>query len=68
MTAAFIERLRGELAALKASGLYKTERVITSPQSASISVSGGQVVLNTGAGPIGIMASGQSGKVLLEWR
>ena len=41
MTAAFTEHLRGELAQLKDSGLYKAERVITSPQSANITVVGG---------------------------
>jgi glycine C-acetyltransferase len=46
MTTAFIEHIRGELDGLKAGGLYKTERVITSPQSASITVAGGREVLN----------------------
>ena len=46
MTAAFTEYLLGELAQLKESGLYKAERVITSPQSAIITVAGGQEVLN----------------------
>jgi glycine C-acetyltransferase len=46
MTAAFIEHLRGELSGLKEGGLYKAERVITSPQSAKITVAGGQQVLN----------------------
>ncbi len=46
MTTAFIEHIRGELDGLKASGLYKTERVITSPQSASITVADGREVLN----------------------
>lgn len=38
--------LAGELAALKAEGLYKAERVIVSPQGASIRVSDGREVLN----------------------
>ena len=46
MTDAFIEHLRGELAALEEGGLYKAERVITSPQSANITVAGGREVLN----------------------
>ena len=46
MTTAFIEHIRGELDGLKDSGLYKTERVITSPQSASITVADGREVLN----------------------
>ena len=46
MTAAFTEYLLGELALLKESGLYKAERVIASPQSAIITVAGGQEVLN----------------------
>ena len=46
MTAAFTEHLLGELAQLKESGLYKAERVITSPQSATITVAGGREVLN----------------------
>ncbi len=46
MTAAFREHLRGELSALQEGGLYKAERVITSPQSANITVAGGQEVLN----------------------
>ena len=46
MTQAFIEHLRGELEELKESGLYKAERVITSPQGADITVAGGQEVLN----------------------
>ena len=46
MTAAFTEHLRGELAQLKEGGLYKAERVITSPQSATITVAGGGEVLN----------------------
>ena len=46
MAAAFTEDLRGELAHLKEGGLYKAERVITSPQSATITVAGGAEVLN----------------------
>lgn len=38
--------LTKELAAIKEAGLYKQERIITSPQGASIKVSTGQEVLN----------------------
>ena len=46
MTAAFIEHLRGELAAVVEGGLFKAERVITSTQGSHITVTGGQEVLN----------------------
>ncbi|OJU49430.1 MAG: glycine C-acetyltransferase [Mesorhizobium sp. 61-13] len=46
MTTAFLSHLDGELEALKDAGLYKSERVITSMQSAEIAVSGGGKVLN----------------------
>jgi glycine C-acetyltransferase len=46
MTQAFIAHLRGELEELKTGGLYKAERVITSPQGADITVAGGGEVLN----------------------
>ena len=46
MTASLVEHLRSELATLEEGGLYKSERVITSPQSAHISVADGQEVLN----------------------
>ncbi|MCX7026156.1 MAG: glycine C-acetyltransferase [Spirochaetes bacterium] len=38
--------LSGKLAAIKAEGLYKDERVIATPQSAAITVEGGSEVLN----------------------
>ncbi len=38
--------LQKELEAIKEAGLYKTERVITSPQGAEISVQGGEEVIN----------------------
>jgi len=38
--------LQEELAAIKAAGLYKSERIITSPQGPVISVSTGEEVLN----------------------
>ncbi len=45
MSIKFLSYLQEELASLKAGGLYKDERVITSPQQAKI-VSQGQPVLN----------------------
>ncbi len=38
--------LQKELEAIKAAGLYKTERIITSPQGADITVEGGKEVIN----------------------
>jgi glycine C-acetyltransferase len=46
MTQAFLSHLSAELDGLKSAGLYKSERVITSTQSAEIEVAGGQKVLN----------------------
>ncbi|WP_353641883.1 glycine C-acetyltransferase [Mesorhizobium sp. WSM2239] len=45
MSGAFLSHLSSELDGLKAAGLYKSERVITSPQSAEIEV-GGKALLN----------------------
>ncbi|WP_394891181.1 glycine C-acetyltransferase [Mesorhizobium sp. AaZ16] len=45
MSDAFLSHLSSELEGLKSAGLYKSERVITSPQSASIEV-GGKPLLN----------------------
>jgi glycine C-acetyltransferase len=45
MTQAFLSHLDAELEGLKSAGLYKSERVITSPQSAEIAV-GGRKLLN----------------------
>ncbi|GIL02277.1 MAG: 2-amino-3-ketobutyrate coenzyme A ligase [Alphaproteobacteria bacterium] len=42
----FDNHLAGEISALKAAGLYKSERVITSMQDAEITVAGGRRVLN----------------------
>ncbi|MCA9558201.1 MAG: aminotransferase class I/II-fold pyridoxal phosphate-dependent enzyme, partial [Myxococcales bacterium] len=44
MDAAFLDHLRQETAALRDQGLYKAERVITSPQQAAIEVAGGEVL------------------------
>lgn len=46
MTAAFSAHIKAELTAVKEAGLYKAERVITSPQGAHIAVGDGQDVLN----------------------
>ena len=46
MNDAFFDHLRNEAEAIRAAGLFKNERVITSPQRAKITVQGGQQVLN----------------------
>lgn len=40
------QHLQNELATIKESGLYKKERIITSPQGAEITISTGETVLN----------------------
>jgi glycine C-acetyltransferase len=45
MNEKFVERIQTELEDIKQSGLYKTERIITSPQGAEITVNG-KTVLN----------------------
>src|SRR5437762_738650 len=45
MNEKFVDRIKQELHEIKTSGLYKTERVISSPQGAEITV-GGKTVLN----------------------
>lgn len=44
MNEQFIERLRSEIAEIKTSGLYKTERIISSQQGAEIEVNGKKVL------------------------
>jgi glycine C-acetyltransferase len=44
MNQKFVERLRTEIEEIKGSGLYKNERIITSPQGAEITVNGKQVL------------------------
>jgi glycine C-acetyltransferase len=39
-------KLEAEIAGIKAAGLYKNERVITSPQAADITIEGGKEVIN----------------------
>ncbi|NND60541.1 MAG: glycine C-acetyltransferase [Gammaproteobacteria bacterium] len=46
MDHALLKRLAEDTAALREQGLYKDERVITSPQQAQIEVEGGQQVIN----------------------
>src|SRR5690606_224473 len=46
MKQAFLERLRQQTEELRAQGLYKPERVLTSPQQAVVRVAGGQEVVN----------------------
>jgi len=46
MYAGVKERLQKELQEIKESGLYKKERIITSPQGAEISLESGQQVIN----------------------
>ena len=42
----FRKHLQQELEGIRNAGLYKTERIITSPQNAKIEVKGGKQVLN----------------------
>ena len=42
----FDQRLANTLAEIRSQGLYKTERIITSPQDAKIGIAGGRRVLN----------------------
>ncbi len=46
MTHPAIQRYRDELAAIETQGLFKRERIITSPQSAEITLADGRSVLN----------------------
>src|SRR5437763_9479702 len=46
MLAEFDQQLANTLAEIRSQGLYKTERIITSPQDAHISIAGGRRVLN----------------------
>jgi glycine C-acetyltransferase len=46
MTEAFQKNLQTQLAEIRAAGTYKSERVITTPQGATIRVSDGKPVLN----------------------
>jgi glycine C-acetyltransferase len=46
MNQALLDRLHAELETLKAQGLYKSERVIDSPQDAAVHIAGGREVIN----------------------
>jgi glycine C-acetyltransferase len=46
MLAEFDQQLANTLAEIRSQGLYKTERIITSPQAAHIAIAGGRQVLN----------------------
>ena len=46
MTSTFTEALRKDLQSLKDEGLFKAERVITSPQGSEIAIQGGREVIN----------------------
>ena len=46
MLAEFDQQLANTLAEIRSQGLYKTERIITSPQGAQIEITGGRRVLN----------------------
>ncbi|MCL4789145.1 MAG: glycine C-acetyltransferase [Verrucomicrobia bacterium] len=46
MNRLFSEHLRKQLADIQAAGLYKSERVITTPQNSRVRVAGGEPVLN----------------------
>ncbi len=46
MNQAFVSHIAAELEQLKSAGLYKSERIITSMQSAEIEIAGGRSVLN----------------------
>ena len=46
MLAEFEQQLSRTLEEIKAQGLFKTERIITTPQDAHIAVAGGKRVLN----------------------
>ncbi|MGH8179094.1 MAG: glycine C-acetyltransferase [Steroidobacter sp.] len=46
MKQAFLDRLRADTENLRAQGLFKPERVLTSPQQAVVRVSSGQEVIN----------------------
>ena len=46
MNDAYLSHLRNVVDGIRADGFYKTERVIASPQSPSIRLSGGKEVLN----------------------
>ena len=46
MNLQFIEHMKKQIANLKAEGLFKEERVLTSPQQSKIEITGGRKVFN----------------------
>lgn len=46
MDSSFVKRLQSELSDIKEAGLFKSERIITTPQGAEIEVNTGESVLN----------------------
>src|SRR5438270_5088823 len=46
MTGSFKQQLTSQLAEIRSQGLYKSERTITTPQNARVSVNSGAPVLN----------------------
>ena len=67
------QRYADTLDEIRAAGLYKSERIITSPQSAEITLADGRKVL-THQLPIDdfqkgfdLMEQGKAGKVVLSW-
>jgi glycine C-acetyltransferase len=46
MSADFLAHLRAELDGLRSAGLYKSERVITTPQGATVKTADGREVIN----------------------
>ena len=72
-SSALTEHYAAELESIRAQGLFKAERIITSPQSAEIELADGRKVLSHQL-PIDdfqkgfdLMESGKSGKVVLSW-
>lgn len=47
MSSAFYQQIRTQLEEVKAEGLYKSERVITSQQQAAVEISTGEEVLTS---------------------
>ncbi|MCU8326441.1 aminotransferase class I/II-fold pyridoxal phosphate-dependent enzyme, partial [Vibrio vulnificus] len=46
MSSAFYQQIRNQLEDVKAEGLYKSERIITSHQQAAVKIASGEEVLN----------------------
>ncbi|NMV06374.1 glycine C-acetyltransferase, partial [Vibrio parahaemolyticus] len=47
MSSAFYQQIQQQIEEVKAEGLYKSERVITSQQQAAVKISTGEEVLNS---------------------